>query len=174
MSRTIVLLTALLFVACGGDSTDSTTYDGKQFAGQGYRIEAPTGWERRAKVMGCDVILVNPANGADDGFAENLNVVLENLPGSVSAEQYYDLTAQNLKQTFGQPVSERENCRLNGLDAHRIRYSMQMGDKNLDNDAYLIVRDGSAYVITLSMLEGESRRRHLGELTDIARTFRLE
>lgn len=173
MPRLIAFSAVLLLVACGDKSPDST-FDGQQFAGSGYHIEAPAGWERKEDFGGCDVILINPAYGADDGFAENVNVVLENIPSGMEAEAYFDATKQNLERSFGQPVNESENCRLNGLDAHRLRYSMQVGDKTMDNDAYLIVRNDAAYVITLSMLEGESRRRHLGELTKIARTFRCE
>ena len=40
--------------------------------------------------------------------------------------------------------------------------------------AYLVVNDASAYVITLSMREGESRDKWLPELTRVAQTFQIE
>ncbi len=172
MKSTFLITLLLLLASCG--KSDHQTYTGAAFKGNGYSIKAPEGWTAKTDVMGCDVFIANASYGPDDGFAENVNVVLENLPSGISKETYYQKSVEMLESLSGKPVLSSEDCVLNGHEAKKLRYHLIMGKNTCDNDAYLVVHNQSAYVITLSMLQGESRTKHLKKLTEIAHTFSIE
>lgn len=165
----LILLT-LSLISCGGSAP---TPPGNNVHGTGYSIHVPTGWEHKMKERGTDLFVIVP-DGREDGFAENLNVMIEKLPSGISKDQYYDASKTQLATlTGGAPVSE-EDLMIHGHEARKMRYQFSMGAMNLDNDVYIIVRPNAAYIITLSMMEGEGRDRHLEELTKVATSFALK
>jgi hypothetical protein len=171
----IIILVGIVFLllACTGN-TDKKAFDGSSFKGSNYTITVPTGWQAQKNMAGCDVFITNPVYAIDDGFAESLNVVLENVPFSVTETQYVTATVESLATIFDASITERNPCILNGHNANRIRYSATIGNLNMDNDVYLIVDGRAAYVVTLSTLAGKSRTQHIAELTLIAESFVIQ
>ncbi|GEM_PF-5273277 len=165
----------LWMLCCGSmmSAAELLAVDGTAFNGKACSLEAPEGWQRRERMMGSYFVLINPQMGAEDGFAENLNVVLENVKAGIQGPEYRAATIQGLKMALKADILEEESLQLNGIPAERIRYSFNMGGRELDNDLYLIVKGNAAYAVTLSMMKGKSREENIKELTRIVNTFTI-
>ena len=170
--RIVIIISAILLYSCGG-SDPSKTFSGNEFSGSGYSVHVPDDWQTKRNFMGSDMIASRPSV-ANEQFTENINVILENLPEKMSAQEYYNQSKENLEKMSGSPVTSEELVELNGSNALKIRYQLTMGQMVMDNNVYLVVNDASAYVITLSMRKGESRDKWLPELTRVAQTFQVE
>ena len=99
--------------ACTGH--DLKDVHGNKFTGAAYDIRVPDGWLTNVVSWGLDLFIVaDPAGALDDDFSENVNVVLENIPSSISEEQYLDLTRENLKGALGADIIEEGPYDLGG------------------------------------------------------------
>lgn len=173
--KLFLLVFCAALISCGGEApSDSKTFDGQAFTGSGYTINVPEGWSTRRNMMGADLFIMSPQDDDTTTFRENVNVVLENLPAGLSHEDYLTATRQQMRGLIGDAEIVEEAVTVNGLDGTRIRYPLTMGAHNGDNDAYIFTSGNAAYVITLSMVEGEGRELWLDRLRAVAETFRLE
>lgn len=162
----VIAVLLVLPVAAAAEAVDTTT---------GYTIDFPPEWEVRHGQMGTDILGLTALEGADDDFRENINVVIEQLPPEIDAAAYLAASKDTLRRMMTDfelvaeaPVSFGETA------GTRIEYRARMGIYSLHNDVYLVVADGTAYVITLSMLAGDSRARHVEALTAVADSFALD
>ncbi|MEN8151184.1 MAG: DcrB-related protein [Planctomycetota bacterium] len=162
----------LLVLAC--EQEGKKDIRGRPFAGPGYALDIPAGWLVQRGLMNSDMSAAIPDSGSGDGFAENLNVVLENLPSGTTFPEYIEFTRTSLVAGLSAQVISEENVTLGGIPGRRIRYEMSMGGLRFDNDVLIVERGGGAFILTLSMLKGASRERYHAELDAVAKTFRFE
>jgi hypothetical protein len=188
--RCVGLVFLLLVGACGKESGTNVpkkearevrggsarrALDGTEFNGTGYKLTAPDGWDTKRGFMGMDLMFMSPREGADDPFRENLNVVLENIPPAITKGVYLEATKRNLDTLLtGFVLVAEEVVKLGRHEWHRIEYRMTQGTYDLHNDVYLLLRDGSAYVITCSCLGKDSRARYLPAMRKSIESFTFD
>jgi hypothetical protein len=172
------LLAALLAVAaltaagCGGEDEDPVE-------GTGYTYSVPDGWEdasdSQAAEEAPEVIGVrfdSLVNGeTEDGFAVNVNVLRERVPGGITASEYAQLNIATLRDpsAAGYPpelaerieeldvrgLSPPREVELGGAGAMTWDYSTTQGGRDMRQRQMVVVRDGAGYTITLTALPSQ-------------------
>jgi hypothetical protein len=116
-------------------------------------------------------------SSAASGFAANVNVVKESLPGPVSLDFYVQQNLRLLESapTIVKPI-RNEPVMLGAGDAVRLNYSINInlptGANSTSITQYLIVKGTSAYVITFTSLSSDSSK-HTSTFDKIAQSFRI-
>lgn len=127
-----------------------------------YSFTLPEGWVKGGDVAGVDAIFVSPEEEGDT-FAENVNVVLEPAAARVdSVEQLYQASIPFMELLFENlTILSKEEIEIAGVPAIYVRYQCKVGDVSVDNDVVFLIRnEDEGYVITGSMLQGESREQY--------------
>lgn len=138
----VCLVTSL--VGCGRRTLQNTLFEGNE-----YVLEFPDSWEIQSQFQGADMVGISPQESPDDSFRENVTVVLENMPASMTDQEYLDLSASQLKQTFNLPGDIGFTpTRVGHMAGHHISYVAEIPQGTMDNDAYIVIHGGAVYVIT--------------------------
>jgi hypothetical protein len=172
------LLAALLAVAavtaagCGGEDEDPVE-------GTGYTYSVPDGWEDASDSQAAEEApevtgvrfdsLVNGA--AEDGFAVNVNVLRERVPGGITASEYAQLNIATLRDpsAAGYPpelaerieeldvrgLSRPRELELAGAVARTWDYTTTQGGRDMRQRQMVVVRNGAGYTITLTALPSQ-------------------
>jgi hypothetical protein len=168
----LLALAALVAAGCGGEDEDPVD-------GTGYTYSVPDGWEDASdseaadeapKVIG--VQFDSLVNGeAEDGFAVNVNVLRERVPGGMTASEYAELNIATLRDpsAAGYPpeLAERieeldvrglnrpRELELDGAGAMTWDYGTTQGGRDLRQRQMAVVTDGAGYTITLTALPSQ-------------------
>lgn len=172
MKRLLSLTLAFTLIACS-KTADKLAVDGSPFVGSDYSITIPDGWQAKENFMGSDLTLMNPKSADGEGLPETISIVLENIPESMTDEEYLESTTTMMTKAMGADFLETEARKLNGHDATRMRYTFAMGENTFDNDIYLITSDHAAYIITLGAKAGPGRDERIAKLLTTAETFKV-
>jgi len=151
------------------------TVQGTAFAGKDYKLLFPATWEINDKgFMGTDVIALSPVENAKDKLRENVCVVLENIPASMTDAKYLELTLANLDKMFG-GFSDKKFVKLKvgKHQGYHLHYSAQVGINKMDNDVYIVRQGRAVYVITCSHAKGK-RDSFKSTMDSIIKTFAIE
>ena len=164
----VAALTLLVAGGCGKKSHMA----GNRYCNpaNGFSIELPPEWERREGFMGSVVCATRPQDGAAGGFRENVNVVVEKLPGSTGLKQYHE---QGLKDLAGFSVSESGDATPGGVPAKWVLYARRAGPLDLEVLVYFLVREGRGYVITCTATK-DAMPQHRKRFEEIVGTFKAE
>jgi len=156
---------------CSSGSPESGRYYKKA---EGFSIRFPAEWEQKENVMGTVVIAVSPAEGADDPFRENVNVVVETLPATMDLEEYFKLNMANMEKMFttGQQP-EVSDTTFGGEKAKRVVYQTTMGQIGVKGTLYVAVKGNRGYALTCSATP-DSFDAYKARFEEIAGTFRFE
>jgi hypothetical protein len=151
-TKLILLCLIIAICGCGKKTVQNTT-----FAGKDYSLKFPDTWEINEKgMMGMDLIGLSPLESTDDAFRENINVILENLPKAMADRDYLELTLAGMNKMFGLPSDSKfVPVKVGNENGYHLHYSVQMGQNEIDNDLYIVIKKNSAYVITCSNAKGK-------------------
>jgi hypothetical protein len=137
----------------------------------GFQIDFPEDWPSQEDFMGLIVMANSPLESDTDAFSENINVVMEELPSTMSTEKYLEANIKNMEMLMTDFVNiEVTDQKLGGVPTKRMEYSAKMGLINLHNYAYLFVSGKKGYVITGSATP-ESIDTYREDFDAIAETF---
>jgi hypothetical protein len=114
-------------------------------------------------------------------FATNLNIIRTDVPADMSIEEVVDKNLDELQRAMGSGLItdiQREALKMGGMAARKIYYTyrVKIGYGNsIDADVtqYLLVKNGSQYIVTFSTSSDEGPYR-VNEFDKIARTFKLK
>ena len=165
----LLALAAFAAAGCGGEDEDPVE-------GTGYTYSVPDGWEDASDSQAADeapkvigVRFDSLVNGeAEDGFAVNVNVLRERVPGGMTASEYAELNIATLRNpsAAGYPpelaerieeldvrgLSRPRELELGGAGAMTWDYSTTQGGRDLRQRQMVVVTDGAGYTITLTAL----------------------
>lgn len=154
-------------------STGPAVAERYENAEHGFAFERPEGWELADPPAGT-VVAVYPVAGAVDGFAENLNVTVEQLPVDLTATEYLDVAWARLKPelTDVEELGRRE-LTAGDLEAasieYRARFPQAEGPLHLLQVA--VVDGRTVFVITYTGM-GDGFERYRPEAESIIASFR--
>jgi len=141
---------------------------------EGFSIRFPAEWEQKENVMGTVVIALSPAEGADDPFRENVNVVVEALPSPMTLDEYFNLSRVNLGKLLTEARQpEIADARIGGEAAKRVVYQTTMGQIGVKGMLYVAVKGNRGYALTCSATP-DSFDAYKARFEKIAGTFRFE
>lgn len=139
----------------------------------GYSLDFPSKWQTREHFMSTSVIGLSPLESAHDAFAENVNVVVEELGAGVPLATYTKASGQNLAKFLNQyKLIENKTVRLHGHDAQRLVYEHAQGQFKLRALVYLLVEGDRGYVLTCTA-ERASYPKFQGQFEKICQSFAL-
>jgi hypothetical protein len=166
----IIILIGMVFV-CGCKKREEGRYYNRD---KGFSIKVPAGWDIEEKKMNTDIIAVSPAEGPDDTFRENFNVLVEELERSLSTDEYYQKGIPLFKQfatDFAQHGTGTE--RIDGVDFRYDIISHKMGPLTIKVLQYLAVKRKKGYLITFSA-SNDKFPLYEAMFKEIAKGFRFE
>jgi hypothetical protein len=189
MSRRLIAFLSLALVAGAcGDGSDSgtgpqpspaeTVATGAPSGTQrlentelGFTIDHPESWTPSDQ-PGVAALLVNQES-AQDGFAESVNVVSEEVPEEVSLDEYTEATIRNLEAGFGglEVIGEGPTT-IGDLPAHSIEYRAEQQGQTLSFLQTWLIGDTTAFVLTYTG-EGEGFDDYRSDAETIMESFRL-
>ncbi len=141
---------------------------------KGFSIQVPSGWDIEERKMNTDLIAVSSAEGPEDSFRENFNVLVEELPTNMTSDEYYQKGIPLFKQ-FAADFAQHGNGieRIDGTDFRFDIISHKMGPLKIKVLQYLTVRQKKGYLITFSAAE-DKFERYAPMFKEIAKGFRFE
>ncbi len=167
---TILALLGVSLSACSPSQEPGRFYDeGKRFS-----IKFPQDWETKKGGMGTVVMAFSPQEGPADGFRENVNVVVEELPRAISLQEYTELSLVNMRKLLTDfQMQESGDTSIGPNSAKWYIYSHRSGSVKATVLQYFLVKDRRAYVISTAAEPGQFSR-YKPRFEEIAQTFRVQ
>jgi hypothetical protein len=140
----------------------------------GFELAFPSGWTAK-EGPGMPALFVTSAReSSSDAFVENVNVVVEPLPITMSAEAYADQSAP-LMQTDLSEYQElsRRSVELAGQPAVRREYQHTFAGRPLWAVSYMLVVEQQAFVITATAERSTGLAGWQPVLDSVAASFRI-
>lgn len=109
----------------------------------------------------------------ENGFATNLNVIVEPVTADLTRDQYFAATTTQLRQAFGAEIAQ-DRVDLPAGEALHLSYEQLRTDTGatVATVQYILFEDGNGYVLTYSALPDRAAAR-TSEFERSARSFRL-
>jgi eukaryotic-like serine/threonine-protein kinase len=128
-----------------------------------FSLSFPKNWEVRENIMGATVVGLAPtstSSGKAEEFRENINIVVETLPQTMTTKSYYDESLKLLKKLFtdfkiektGHGSFDRQvaQSQMDKSDPYWTVYTHRMGKLRAKVLQYMSVVGKTAFVITCS------------------------
>jgi eukaryotic-like serine/threonine-protein kinase len=140
----------------------------------GFTIEYPAGWTAEEVTDQSGVVVtIFARRSARDGFAENVNVLLEQLPPNVTLEQYTQANVTNLDRAFPDAMVIEEGDRNVGPYAgHWIHYEAEQQGRRVSLLQAWLVDGERAFVLSYTG-EGDDFEEYRPDAEAILQSFRL-
>jgi hypothetical protein len=164
------ILFLLFFTTQGCKKADENGYINAQ---KGFSLTVPAGWDIEEGKMNTDLIAVSPEESLEDNFRENFNILVENLPGEMSRDEYYKKGLPAFRE-IAQEFAEHDSG-LEKLDGYEFRWdivSHKMGPLRIKVLQYLTVKDKKGYLITFSAAD-DKFNVYSPMFREIAKSFRF-
>ena len=142
----------ILLVGCGNKNAAtvvvsnapalSQTYDNPAFS-----IKYPETWNYQENVYGATAMFFTP-QGTGDQFKENVGIVTETLPSTMTADEYYTMIKPQLQNMIKDYTElSNENITIAGLTGKKLIYEGTQVNYKLKWLQVLVVKDTTAYII---------------------------
>ena len=136
----------------------------KQIDKQDYSISCPADWEMQTNKPPTEFIVLSPLNGAEDDFADNFNLLKQDLTGrNINLLQYDSVSEADITNTLG-ANSILQSKEENGH--HSIIYKGALKGRNLKWKQLYFMKNEIAYVLTYTAEE-----KNYDKYSDIAEAF---
>lgn len=138
---TIILL---IIVSCGESETQKT------FSNDNYSIEYPGSWEFDDSGKFNTKFLIYSNAEILDGFRENVNLTVQNLPGDTTLKQFEEATKQQLSQVPKSKIIKSNIIKLNDKDVFEIVWQGYVTNKDLKFKQHCYLEDNKAHIVTFT------------------------
>lgn len=132
----------------------ASTNPGANAGSSKFDISAPAGWEKKDTLMNGIQITYMLSPTTEGNFRANINIVTQSM-GDRTPDSYFDLNLSQMAQ-YLQNYSAGKNGekQINGLPAKWMTYSHTMTGNDIEVLAYIVPKDGIAYIISCSAPKG--------------------
>jgi hypothetical protein len=123
---------------------------------------------------GSGAAFLEPLQGPDDNFRENINIVVIQFAQNVGLAAYAKANDQNMaKLASDYQQVESSAVKLNGQDARRTVFKHKVGSFDLQVLSYLLVKGGRGYVLACTA-KADAYQEHEAIFEQACRTFHAE
>lgn len=163
----LAILTCFVFIGCKSKSKKSNDaidlkevvkeYPGVNKGAGTYDITAPEGWDKKDTAMSGVkfTAIISPADGANDIFRENINVVTENAK-DLNLDEYEKANRFTMKgQMASMKIIKDGETVIGNMPAKWVTYSFDYSGYPLKNTVYFLVKNRTGYTITCSALSAD-------------------
>lgn len=153
----------------GDSKTDYTVYDNDVFV-----IIYPNYWGILEQAYGANVVFVSPLISDDDTFAENVNIIIQDLSDlkwdtetytTYSIHQIVDLSENGI-------ILESRGIEVSGYDGHYLLSVYRVGTRVFKMLSVYAIVGEKAYLITYSAEELEYDR-YIGDVEKMVNSFKI-
>jgi hypothetical protein len=121
----------------------------------GLSIALPAGWSNEPVPEGnMKLLCKSPMEGADDTFAENLNLIVLDLPPeekNLPVDALIERVRAGLAMQFPEArISPAAACKISGLDGRFISTEFTMNAMDFRSTQWLVVTEGRAFIFTFT------------------------
>jgi eukaryotic-like serine/threonine-protein kinase len=129
-------------VPAGFSEYSNTTY--------GFKMYYPTDWDKKDNYSGTAFMALSQLENDQDMFAENVNIVTEDLPSSdISIEEYKDASLEQIQQGIeNYNMAELNKTTFAGKDAYKVIYTGTSEGYNFKWMQVFAINGSTAYVFT--------------------------
>ncbi len=173
MPAKIILLYTLTLLAlgtCMGQSGEWKSIDRSQ-----YTIQYPVSWRLdESGKMGMDFLVASPIESQEDKFAENINLVIQDVSGmNIDLNKYVEISENQIKTMITNPVIIKSERIKGDKEFHQIIFSGEQGVYKLKFKQQYRVINNKAYVLTYTA-EQKAYDKYLGIADKIIISFMLK
>lgn len=143
---------------------------------KGFSIALPSGWQQDKDIMGTAVMALSKADGTNDGFRENINVVVENLQGPLASKAYFEASQNAIKKVFqGFKLEQTGKTKISGRELYWSIFSHQTQTPQLRAKVlqYVTVNGQKAFIITCSA-SSKDFDQYRKTFENSAKTFKVQ
>lgn len=138
-----------------------------------FALTYPETWQMREGILGTAVTILSPLKNSDDHFAESLNVITEEVSPTTTLDGYYTASEENIKNYFSRfKLLKNEPATVGSYPGRMLVYQLSQGSVHLRTTQFFVLKDGRAYIITLTNLQSEPNTL-LKEMTAMAKSFQF-
>lgn len=117
---------------------------------------------------------MSPLKNTDDVFAENMNIITEELGMEISLEDYYKMSVQNLEIMMeGYKITEEGDVTISELPAKYLKYDYETNGIKMIITTYLAMDGKKAYVLNFGS-SPETSEEFDPLFGEILASFRIE
>ncbi len=149
------------------DSKTITTSSWKSYSKDNYSFEYPKEWNLDTSGrMGSSFFILSPLEHKGDLFAENINLMIQNLPeSSYTLDKFVEISenqvntrAKNGKLILSKRIKEKD------LEFHHFIYTSEHSIYKLKQEQYCWLLEDKAYILTFTAEEKEFQNyRNIGK-----------
>ncbi|MDE3256044.1 MAG: hypothetical protein KGN97_08720 [Bacteroidota bacterium] len=134
-------------------AANTTTAPWETYSADHYAVEYPSTWElNQSRLMGTNFILFSPLENENDTFRENVNLLIQDLPGQTyDLDKIIALTEKQVKDMINNAdleLSKRIETKKGPY--HKLIYSGDQGKYQLKFEQYVWIIQQKAYILTLT------------------------
>lgn len=178
----LALLAVVLLIGCNSpeDAAADATSSGMEIpegwvyyrvANPSYDLTAPVGWELDTTgKMNTSMILFAPADSTNDYFKENINLILDDVSASNLTIDSYVEQAVGMIREFITDLEQLE-AKKDG-DEYWLTYLGRQGTLKASYFQRIMMKDGSAYILTYTSIAGKPSQSH-AVAQEVIRRFQL-
>lgn len=148
-----LILVGCLF-ACGQKNQNITTSDWKSIDEKTYSIKYPQDWQLdHSDQMGKSFVILSRQTSENDLFRENINLYIQDLQEyNISGlDQFVAVSEAQIKKLLANSkIIKSQRINEEGKKYHQIIYSAEQNNRDLTFEQYYMVKDGKAYILTLT------------------------
>lgn len=125
----------------------------KTITENGYSIQYPETWDLdKSGQMGMSFILLSKKSSPQDKFRENINLMIQDLKGmNIDLNKYNEISEGQIKTMItNSNLLESKRVKANDNEFQKVIYSGDEGIYKLKFEQYYWVKNGKAYVLTLT------------------------
>ena len=149
-----IFLPVVLFLISFSVTAQSVSQDDfKVFSKNDFKISYPSAWRVDTPgTMNSKVFFFSPADGPDDKFSDNLNVMIQSLGGQpIDIQKYKEISEQQIKVMFSDgKMEESKVVNANGREEYHLSYEFSQGIFRLKVLAICFIKNDNAYLATFT------------------------
>jgi serine/threonine-protein kinase len=161
------MLFAVGFSGCTENNLSELGYSNEEY---GFGFNPPGGWRLQEQNTGVIVIYASPPEDALDNFAENINVLIENLTEPISSYEYSMSSLQQLQNITNFNLTSFENITFAGIQSNKIVYTGAQAIFNLTWMQVLTIKNSRAFIITFTA-EQDKYSDYIVAINDVIDSF---
>lgn len=145
------LVFCLIVFSVNGQSVSQDDF--KVFSKNDFKISYPSAWRvDTSGTMNSKVFFFSPADGPDDKFSDNLNVMIQSLGGQpIDIQKYKEISEQQIKVMFSDgKMEESKVVNANGREEYHLSYEFSQGIFRLKVLAMCFIKNDNAYLATFT------------------------
>ena len=140
----------------------------------GFVLAVPDGWEVLRDIGAMRLIVRAPSEGPADTFLENVNVVIDGLPATMTTEAWDDLNRSQMQAMLpGFVAGDTSFVEIGERSARRVAYTYQQGGRTLRGLSYTLLVADRAYILTATATE-EAFEQFEPTFQTVVESFRLD